>query len=65
MKEQPPYLEVKEIVIVKSYNSKYGDDKICKCGHRYYRHFDTYEEMAPIGCKYCECYEFEPKKVKK
>jgi hypothetical protein len=35
------------------YDPSFGDDKLCKCGHRYYRHFDTYEDMYPIGCKYC------------
>lgn len=41
------------------YDSEFGDDKSCKCGHPYYRHFDTYEHMYPCGCKYCECYTFE------
>lgn len=40
------------------YNRDYGDDKICICGHPYYRHFDTYENMRPVGCKYCDCQEF-------
>lgn len=44
---------------VRSYNPQYGDDRICKCGHRYYRHFDSYEDNEPVGCKYCECHEFE------
>jgi len=35
------------------YDPKFGDDKLCLCGHPYYRHFDTYDHMAPIGCKYC------------
>lgn len=26
---------------------------LCVCGHAYYRHFDTYENMRPVGCKYC------------
>lgn len=30
-------------------------DVICKCGHPYHRHFDSYEDMAPVGCKYCQC----------
>lgn len=49
------------------YDPEFGDDRICKCGHTYYRHFDSYEDMYPIGCKYCECYEFEEeiKNVKK
>lgn len=37
-----------------SYDPSFGDDKKCECGHPYYRHFDTYEDMAPVGCKYCQ-----------
>jgi len=43
----------------RKYNPNYGDDRICKCGHPYYRHFDTYENMAPVGCKYCSCGKFK------
>lgn len=46
------------------YNPLFGDDKICKCGHPYYRHFDTYEDMCVVGCKYCSCFEFRLKKTK-
>jgi len=42
------------------YDPNFGDDKVCQCGHPYYRHFDTYEEMYPCGCKYCECGTFKP-----
>lgn len=38
---------------VSPYDPFYGDDKPCICGHPYYRHFDTYDDMAPVGCKYC------------
>lgn len=57
-----PYLE--EILITKAlkYNPKYGDDRVCLCGHTYYRHFDSYEHMSAIGCKYCPCNTFEEKK---
>jgi hypothetical protein len=41
------------------YDPSFGDDRLCRCGHKYYRHFDTYEEMAPVGCKYCPCRTFE------
>jgi len=41
-----------------AYDPKFGDDKSCKCRHPYYRHFDTYEDMYPCGCKYCECRTF-------
>ena len=35
--------------------TEFGDDRLCICGHAYYRHFDTYEDMKPVGCKYCPC----------
>ena len=53
-----PYLEKKIEYIEYSYNPEYGDDRLCTCGHPYYRHFDTYEQMDPIGCKYCGCNHF-------
>jgi hypothetical protein len=54
-----PYLEEVVTEIVRNYNPNYGDDRICKCGHPYYRHFDTYENMSTCGCKYCGCFTFE------
>jgi hypothetical protein len=46
-----------------SFDNHYIDDldidsNICICGHTYHRHFDTYEDMRSIGCKYCGCYCF-------
>lgn len=38
-----------------SYDPAFGDDRACLCGHPYYRHFDSYDSMRPIGCKYCDC----------
>ena len=57
-----PYIETEVIIkaIFREYNPEYGDGKLCKCGHSYYRHFDSYENMAPVGCKYCQCSEFTP-----
>lgn len=56
-----PYI-IKEVVEkVYMYNPNYGDDRICKCGHPYYRHFDWMEDNYPVGCKYCQCYIFEEK----
>lgn len=55
MNEQKPYIERTVI----TYNPLYGDARICKCGHRYYRHFDSYENNDPVGCKYCSCRTFE------
>lgn len=55
---QEPYLFTTEVVTHRHYNPEYGDDRVCICGHPYYRHFDTYDKMEPVGCKYCCCYEF-------
>jgi hypothetical protein len=44
------------------WNPDYDQDKECECGDPYHRHFDSYEKMYPIGCKYCECMEFKEKK---
>ena len=41
------------------YDKNFGDTRTCKCGHPYYRHFDSYDEMNPVGCKYCHCEQFE------
>lgn len=44
------------------YDAQFGDDRECECGHAYYRHFDGYEDNAPVGCKYCDCETWkEPK----
>jgi hypothetical protein len=43
------------------YDPQHGDDIECAasdCGHSYYRHFDPYEKMDPVGCKYCRCSQF-------
>ena len=53
------YTVTTEVVKHYHYNPVYGDNRECKCGHPYYRHFDTYEGMSPVGCKYCECFHFE------
>ena len=41
------------------YDPNFGDNKKCKCGHSYYRHFDSHENMEACGCKYCVCDTFE------
>lgn len=58
MTEQP-YIEKVVTVIHKEYNPKYSDDRMCVCGHEYYRHFDSYEDMLDVGCKYCPCDTFK------
>jgi hypothetical protein len=57
--EEEAYTYTQETVTHKHYNPAFGDDRICKCGHSYYRHFDSWENMYPIGCKYCQCGHFE------
>lgn len=52
-----PYLIKEEVTY--HWNREYDQSAICECGHTYERHFDSYEDMAPVGCKYCLCYEFE------
>ena len=58
-----PYIITKRVVEDKAYNPAYGDDRVCQCGHPYYRHFDTYEDMRACGCKYCECFTFVEKET--
>jgi len=62
--DDAPYLEKITVEKEYKYNPKYGDDRICECGHSYYRHFDTYEQMENVGCKYCQCYHFKEKSDK-
>lgn len=42
------------------YNPKFDSENApaCACGHSYERHFDSYEDMAAVGCKYCNCYHY-------
>jgi hypothetical protein len=42
--------------IAEQYDENFGDNKLCECGHPYYRHFDTYDNMSAVGCKYCTHY---------
>ncbi len=41
------------------WSAEHDQDELCACGHRYERHFDTYENMLAVGCKYCECATFQ------
>ena len=58
MNDQKPYLTRTQIVTSRIYNEYYGDQRECVCRHPYERHFDSYMEMEPIGCKYCACDDF-------
>lgn len=53
-----PYLMQEVITVERKYNPNYGDHRICICGHPYYRHFDSYDDMYDAGCKYCRCDTF-------
>jgi len=63
--EENPYLPLVVTTIKKYlvYNPRYGDNRICRCGHPYHRHFDGFEEPEhqAVGCKYCPCYTFMEK----
>ena len=56
--KQGPYIIKQVVTEVRSYNPDFGDERLCECGHPYYRHFDTYEHMYACGCKYCGCDNF-------
>ena len=58
-KTKSPYIVDISVRKKYKYNPEFGDDKVCKCGHSYYRHFDSYEKMDNVGCKYCQCHNFE------
>lgn len=59
----PPYIYTVTVDVSKRWNDEYDQDAECKCGHPYYRHFDSYEQMENVGCKYCRCDEFKPKAI--
>lgn len=44
-----------DIQLGRAWNPDYDQHATCECGHSYYRHFDSYEDMEPVGCKYCPC----------
>jgi hypothetical protein len=55
-----PYITKDGIQTERQYNPQYGDDRLCKCGHEYLRHFDLHEDddCQDVGCKYCNCEDF-------
>ena len=58
MKEEKPYIVETITMQNKKYNPNYGDLRMCVCGHTYYRHFDPWDDMEAVRCKYCGCEEF-------
>jgi len=59
MNDEKSYLLKTVITVNREHNQNYGEDRVCECGHTYHRHFDSYEGMAPVGCKYCQCRDFK------
>jgi hypothetical protein len=59
--KEAPYISAIEISKNRKYNPHYGDNRVCECNHVYYRHFDSYENNYPCGCKYCQCDTFKEK----
>ena len=51
-----PYLV--KVIKKRAWNPEYPQEEVCACGHAYERHFDSYDKMDPIGCKYCQCFTF-------
>jgi len=49
------------IQINRLWNENHDQNDECVCGHVYHRHFDSWEDMRPVGCKYCECDTFASK----
>ena len=56
--EQPVYFRIAKVKYKLKYNPDYGDNRLCECGHAYFRHFDGFEGYKAVGCKYCSCNEF-------
>ena len=56
--DENPYIIETITIQKKKYNPNYGDKRMCVCGHTYYRHFDPWNDMQAVGCKYCGCTEF-------
>lgn len=56
-----PYVVIERVIRKFKWNPKYNQDALCECGHSYSRHFDPYERMEAVGCKYCSCCEFKPR----
>ena len=60
--QDDPYITIEYVSRQVVYNPIYGDDRVCECGDTYDRHFDSYEDNAAVGCKYCECFNFKEDK---
>lgn len=62
MSEENPYIEEEVNYTVKKFNPKFGNERMCECGHTYERHFDWMEDNKFVGCKYCGCDDFVERK---
>ena len=45
--------------IIRGYNAKFGDSRMCVCGHPYNRHFGVSDNGEEWVCKDCGCKMFE------
>ena len=59
---EKPYIADARVIVDLKYNPNYGDHRLCLCGRPYHRHFDSYDAMRNVGCKYCCCFQYLPKK---
>ena len=59
VRQEAPYL--KRTTVTEVWNPAYQQDRQCECEHVYYRHFDSYDDNLPVGCKYCDCMKFKMK----
>jgi len=59
-----PYITKSISRRVRLYNPHFGDEKLCKCGHEYGKHFDWMEDEDERGvdCKHCDCCDFVSEK---
>ena len=62
VKIEKPYIIEIITTTIRKYNSRFGDNKSCECGHPYYRHFVL---GKAADCKFCGCKEFKEKIIEK
>jgi hypothetical protein len=53
------FIEKVQAEIDRLWNPDFNQDALCECFHLYHRHFDSYDNMEFVGCKYCGCYDFK------
>lgn len=57
--KQQPYIVEMHTTYTYHYNPRFGDERMCHCGHSYIQHFDAFEQYDELGCKQdCKCGHF-------